>query len=275
MASIAVAGFFEWYHKTWPMCPHGVRGGKTRSRCEKCIQEQKLIERNLHLEKLNEALKQEILRETNSLREREWRRLASSLVPSLDELRRLSWQRFEDEIARMFERMGYSVEQTPPTNDGGRDAILIKNGEKYLLECEKYKAGGQSGRPDLQKFHSAIMTDTATSGFFVTAGAFTKDAIEWVAKVNAPIKLIDGQELVKRMFKSKPAASDDDSYQSMCRTCGETVNHRLRAPQDVRCPKGHVVQPALKLGQLLANGPNIQPICMRCGAAMRLVDGWK
>ena len=251
VASIAARSVSEW----WPKCPHGVHGGQTQNRCEKCIHEQKLIEQsieeNLRLEEQKEARKQAFILVAKSLCESEWRRLASSLVPSLDELRRLSWQQFEDEIANMFRRMGYSVEQTPYTNDGGRDAILTKNGVKYLLECKKYSEGGQSGRPDLQKFHSAIITDQAKSGFFVTAGGFTKEAVEWAA--TAPMELIFGEKLIKLMFDSKPAASDDDSYYSVCTTCGEIVFHRVREPRDVTCFVGHVVQPTLTLEQLLAN----------------------
>ena len=109
MAISAAMGIFAWYEEKWPVCPHGVRGGKTRNHCAKCVEEQRSIEETLHLKKVNEALRQEILRDAGSLSEREWQRLASSLVPSLEELRRLSWQQFEDEIARMFGRMGYSV----------------------------------------------------------------------------------------------------------------------------------------------------------------------
>lgn len=273
VAAGAAMNLFEWYEEKWPVCPHGVRGGKTRNHCVECVHERKSLEEKLHLQKVNEAIRQEILRDADRLREREWQRLASSLVPSLDELRGLTWQQFEDEIARMFERMGYSVEQTPYTNDGGRDAILIKDGVKYLLECKKYADGGQSGRPDLQKFHSAIITDKAKSGFFVSAGAFTKEAVEWAATM--PMELIDGQKLVRLMFHSKPAASDDDNYQSACRTCGKIVIHRLRAPNDVTCSEGHVVQPSLTLERLLADGLNPQPSCLRCGVPMRLVDGRK
>jgi restriction endonuclease Mrr len=99
----------------------------------------------------------------------------------------------------MFERLGYKVKQTPYVNDHGRDAILTKDGKKFLMECKRYGKDTTSGRPDLQKFHSAIVTDGGVSGFFVTTGAFTKDAIEFAATV--PIELIDGAKLVRYMFE--------------------------------------------------------------------------
>jgi hypothetical protein len=84
----------------------------------------------------------------------------------------------------------------------------------------------------------------------VTAGRFTKDAIEFAATV--PIKLIDQNELVRMMFNSKPAAADDDSYRSMCRQCEDIVSHRLRAPQSVKCQNGHEIAPTLDIESVLS-----------------------
>jgi hypothetical protein len=50
------------------------------------------------------------------------------IEPSLAELRCLSPQRFGNEIANLFQRLGYEVHQTPYSNDFGRDAILTKLG---------------------------------------------------------------------------------------------------------------------------------------------------
>jgi restriction endonuclease Mrr len=135
----------------------------------------------------------------------------------------------------MFERLGYEVKQTPRSNDHGRDAILMKDGKKFLLECKRYAEDGSSGRPDLQKFHSQIIHERAISGFFVTTGRFTREAREF--RPNPPIKLIDANQLVRMMFDSKPATGDDDSYDSMCRNCCAIVRHRLRTPEPLTCPK--------------------------------------
>ena len=248
--------------KRWASCPHGVLAGKYRNRCEKCVREGKEIEENRRLEQELRERQERIERElqerqqridaaADSLQNDEQLRLAKSLVPSIKELRGLTPQHFEDEVARMFERLGYEVRQTSYTNDGGRDAILTKDGRKYLVECKRYAEGGLSGRPDLQKFHSAIMTDRAVSGFFVTAGRFTKEAKEFAATV--PIKLIDQNELVRMMFDSKPAAADDDSYRSMCRQCEDIVSHRLRAPQSVKCRNGHEIAPTLDIESVLSS----------------------
>lgn len=118
-------------------------------------------------------------------------------VPSLQFLRSLTSEIFEDEMAEVFRRLGYEVKQTPYVNDHGRDAIMHKDGKKFLLECKRYAAGRTSGRPELQKFHSAIMTDKADRGFFVTTGGFTTGAKKFAA--SEPIGLISGETLLKIM----------------------------------------------------------------------------
>jgi tetratricopeptide (TPR) repeat protein/transcription elongation GreA/GreB family factor len=172
------------------------------------------------------------------------------LLLGIEELRLLSPRDFENVIARMFELMGFAVKQTPLTNDGGRDAILTKDGKTFLLECKKYNDGNVSGRPDLQKFHSAIMTDDAVSGFFVTAGGFSQEAVAFSKTV--PIDLVDQYDLKRMMFESSPDAINDDTYRSMCRDCGEIVNHRLRTPRYVRCCNGHRVAPTLSIELVVA-----------------------
>jgi restriction endonuclease Mrr len=205
----------------------------------------------------------------NNLSARELERLSkSSTLSSLSRLRRLTPAQFEGEIANMFRRLGYQVKQTPYSNDFGRDAVMLKDGSKFLLECKKYQEDGLSGRPDLQKFHSAIVSDRAKEGFFVTTGGFTKAAIEFSAKV--PIKLIHGQILEKALTRSGPSGSSDDSYQSMCIKCGDVVTHRLWDPMVVRCRNGHSVGPTLSPDEVINATRGPRPIGRRRFARSRI-----
>ncbi len=53
------------------------------------------------------------------------------------------------------------------------------------------------------------------------------------------------------LIESRPNAARDDLYGSMCRQCGETVRHHLRAPRPQRCRNGHDVAPTLKFKDVL------------------------
>ena len=262
---VGVAHVSEW-RSSLASCPHKVLGGQTRKRCPLCVREQEAAEEDLRHQVKRERRRQEIAAAAAHLRNTERKRLAKSLVPSMDELRELTWQQFEDQIASMFERMGYNVEQTPYVKDHGRDAILWKNGGKFLLECKRYADGAVSGRRDLQILHSNIVTDRAVAGFFVTAGGFTKDAVEFAC--THCIELIDRTQLARLMLESK-AASVDESYRSMCRQCGDVVWHQLRVPRLERCRVGHDVEPTLDRSTVLATA-GAAPSC-ECGAPMRVV----
>src|SRR5262249_36069203 len=178
-------------------CPHGVRGGKVQNLCAICVEEQKAIEEKKRREQeLQEPSKKEA--EEQILRDRElqerrkritaladelqrseasrlqWMLNNSKLLFSIEQLRSMSPWAFEDVVARTFERMGFTVQQTPKVKDGGRDAILTKDGKKFLLECKRYKDGSVSGEPQLRGLHSAMITDSADGGLFVTAGGFSR-----------------------------------------------------------------------------------------------------
>jgi transcription elongation GreA/GreB family factor len=242
----------EWAKRRAP-CSHGIRGGGAHG-CVHCVQEQKEIEEKEKRERELRHLREKIRFKADELQRDERWRLCRSLIPDIDELRSLHWKEFENVVAATFDRLGYSVEQTPYTKDHGRDAILTKDGKRFLLECKRYKAGNFSGRRDLQVLHSNIIRDRAVCGFFVTAGAFTKDAIEF--SKTAGIELIDQDGLVRLIFDSKPDPTEDDTYRSMCQECGEVVSHHLRTPRTVLCPKGHQVDPTLDIESVIL--PSVQ-----------------
>lgn len=254
----------------WQPCPHGVQGGLVQRLCEKCGEERLATEEAARVAREAERRHREIAAKAAQVREQEAERLRKTIALSLDELRSLRPQKFEDQIAQMFERLGYSVEQTPYSNDHGRDAILWKGREKFLLECKRYGDSNQSGRPDLQKFHSAIVTDKAKRGFFVTSSGFSREAKAFAA--TEPIDLVDGPELVRLMFESRANAVQDDNYSSVCKECGDVVEHYLRSPKNIMCRHGHPVTPTLSINDLLvrSGGP---PTCVRCGAPMRSING--
>jgi restriction endonuclease Mrr len=244
-----------------------------KTRRERRIREQQEIDQTRRRQRVAEEQQRRIKErqdklkaDASRLQHKERRRLTQSFIPTLDELLRLSPQRFEDVIAHIFkEDYGYEVEQTPYVKDHGRDAILSLNGFTYLLECKKWV--GTVGRRELQILHSAIMTGRAQSGIFVTTGTYSRDAVEFAPTV--PIDLADGARLAK-MFENRRKLTNNDKYCSMCRECGDIVSHRLRASQVVPCREGHPVLPTLYLST-----SGVIPACPRCGLPMHKVQGTK
>ncbi|WP_052342821.1 restriction endonuclease [Bacillus sp. EB01] len=108
---------------------------------------------------------------------------------------------FEKYIADLFTCKGYTAELTPLTGDGGKDIILRKNKEVSVVECKRYSETNKISRPDIQKFHSALIDMNAKEGYFVTTGYFTEPAMKYC--IDKPIKLIDLPRLMELIEETR------------------------------------------------------------------------
>lgn len=143
-SSFLAVGLWRRYvawRESWKPCEHGVPGGRMRRRCQRCEEIDAIAEsaaratrEAAELAKAKLLRRKELETRARELADRESARLVGLYVPKLEELRGLSPQKFEDTIAAMFQRLGYDVEQTPYSNDYGRDAIITREGKKVLLE---------------------------------------------------------------------------------------------------------------------------------------------
>ncbi|MCU5376176.1 restriction endonuclease [Bacillus cereus] len=103
---------------------------------------------------------------------------------------------FEYFVADFFRSLGYKVQVTSGSNDGGKDIILHKGNEMKFVEVKRYTKSS-IGRPFIQKLHSAIVDADAVGGYFVTLSHFNKNARIYAANKN--IELIDGDSLINMM----------------------------------------------------------------------------
>ncbi|KAA0766377.1 restriction endonuclease [Bacillus sp. SH5-2] len=103
---------------------------------------------------------------------------------------------FEYFVADFFRTLGYTVQVTSGSNDGGKDIILYKGQEMKFVEVKRYTKNS-IGRPFIQKLHSAIVDAEAVGGYFVTLSNFNKNARQYAADKN--IELIDGDKLIHMM----------------------------------------------------------------------------
>lgn len=229
--------FYSKVKKRLTKCVHGVRGGVTYNLCKECIiekeEKEKLEKERLRLEELKVY--------ADEFRKEQIKKLKIKQYGKLEYLYSLNPYEFEDAVADMFRRLGYTVEQTPYSNDHGKDAIAYKNNKKYLIECKRYDKENKVGRPQLQKFFAAIYEEKAVKGFFITTGFFAETAYEY-AKDNK-IELINGTRLVEGMRKAYPE-SNDDTVQVMCLACGDIVTFNMDQGDVPRkyCKNKHIVE---------------------------------
>jgi len=104
---------------------------------------------------------------------------------------------FEYLVERLYYKMEYETELTPPQKDGGRDIIAKKlkpaKRETLLVECKRYK--GSIGIRIARQLLGVVSSEKANKGVLITPGNLTRDAIKF-SKQNPRIELIGGEELV-------------------------------------------------------------------------------
>lgn len=105
----------------------------------------------------------------------------------------LSWKDFEELTAEVFRRRGYSAQLTQEGADGGVDVILRRKGETFLVQCKHWRST-RVGVDVVRGLFGLIAAQGATGGFVVTAGDFTKDALDFAKGRN--IELVHANELL-------------------------------------------------------------------------------
>lgn len=137
--------------------------------------------------------------------------LNAALVDDLGEaLRGISPQRFERLILDLLIAMGYgggdieNGRMTKASGDGGIDGIINEDAlglDAVYIQAKKYAPENTVGRPDIQRFIGSLTGEGATKGVFVTTSSFSKEAREYIRRIQQRIVLIDGKALAQLMVK--------------------------------------------------------------------------
>lgn len=140
----------------------------------------------------------------------------------LEKLRRLTPAEFEDYIAFLFLRLGYTAEKVGGSYDGGIDVIASKDGIKHYIQCKKY-ISSQVSVGAIRDFYGALVDRIANGkGYFITTNKFTLEAEKFAE--TKPIELIDDHRLIQYI---KMAEMDNEEYFNKdvekCPRCGGSL----------------------------------------------------
>lgn len=114
---------------------------------------------------------------------------------------------FERVVVDLLVAMGYggSVREAGQaigrTGDGGIDGIIKEDQlglDIIYLQAKRWE--GVVGRPEIQKFAGALLGQNARKGIFVTTSSFTKEARDYVSRLDSKIILVDGAQFAELMI---------------------------------------------------------------------------
>lgn len=118
----------------------------------------------------------------------------------------LTPREFEEITATLFERLGYKVELTPQSKDGGRDLYVARNDEigkfMYYVECKKYSPEYPIGVGLVRQLYGTIEADKVTAGIMLSTSRFTKAAREFECNVQFRLSLRDYVEFQVMLSKA-------------------------------------------------------------------------
>lgn len=87
---------------------------------------------------------------------------------------------FEDVMTEIYRRLGYNVQKTKKTRDGGKDILIRKSdilGDFiYYVECKRFSPNRAIGVGIVRDFCGAVNIDRVNGGIIATTSYFSKDA---------------------------------------------------------------------------------------------------
>jgi restriction system protein len=125
----------------------------------------------------------------------------------LYQLKKCAPSLFEKIVIELLVKMGYggslkdAGRAIGKTGDEGIDGIIKEDKlglDIIYVQAKRWE--GNVGRPDVQKFAGALQGQRAKKGIMITTSSFSKEAMDFVSKIDSKIILIDGEELVDYMI---------------------------------------------------------------------------
>ncbi|MCQ4314909.1 restriction endonuclease [Stutzerimonas zhaodongensis] len=137
------------------------------------------------------------------------KKLFNSIASTENTLESISWREFELLVGEAFRRKGFTVEETGQGGaDGGIDLVLLKDGEKYLVQCKQWRR--QLVQVNVvRELFGVMAAEGAKGGFVVISGRFTEDAKAFARGKN--LQLIEGVELSDMIRQSRATAARQKS----------------------------------------------------------------
>ena len=115
---------------------------------------------------------------------------------------------FENIVVELLVKMGYGGSRKDAgraigrSGDEGVDGIIKEDHlglDNVYIQAKRWSQ--TVGRPEIQKFAGALQGQRARKGIFITTSDFSKEAYEYVSRIESKIVLMDGPTLANLMIE--------------------------------------------------------------------------
>jgi restriction system protein len=133
--------------------------------------------------------------------------LIEELKKQPDSIYDLSSRKFEELLAELLSDMGWEVELTPATRDGGKDILAYLDTDVgkllCLVEAKKYRHDRKIGVDLVRTLYGTMFDHQANSAMLVTTSSFTSDAHEFQRRHEYQLALRDYGHIVQWIQRYK------------------------------------------------------------------------
>ena len=149
--------------------------------------------------------KNEIITSTSPIIVSANEKLVTSLKKQPSDLHKLSPRDFEKLLSELLRDMGWEVELTKQTRDGGSDILAYLNTDigrlLCLVEAKHYREDRKIGVDLVRTLYGTLCDAQANSAMLVTSSSFTSDAKEFQQKHKYQLTLRDYADVVTWILK--------------------------------------------------------------------------
>lgn len=148
-------------------------------------------------------------------------RLRNALVSEvLQQVKSAAPSLFEKLVVELLLKMGYGGSRQDAgraigrSGDEGIDGIIKEDRlglDIIYIQAKRWESG--VGRPEVQKFAGALQGQRAKKGVMITTSSFSKEAREYVLRIDNKIVLIDGAQLADLMIDHNLGVSPMATYE--------------------------------------------------------------
>jgi hypothetical protein len=114
-------------------------------------------------------------------------KLCEIIAANDDALRYVEWRQLEQVIGTSLEGLGFEVQVTPPSKDGGKDIIatcrIRQRLTSYYIEIKHWRSGKRVNAPQIFSFITVNVKEGADGGLFLSSSGYSGEVHSQLSEI--------------------------------------------------------------------------------------------